>query len=87
MILYTCGNGTKGPAKIHPCAKAAKALDAAGHDYEIKQVGGSRLLPWTLGRRDEVKRISGSPNVPVLVLDDGTVIRESTEIVRWAEGA
>lgn len=87
MILYTCGNGAKGPSRVHPCAKAAKALDEAGVDYEIKMVGGSRLMPWTLKRREEVKRISGSPNVPVLVLDDGAVIRESSAIVEWAKSA
>ena len=42
MVLYTCGQKTRGRPR-HPCAKAAKALDAAGYEYEIKIVGGYRL--------------------------------------------
>jgi glutaredoxin 2 len=89
VVLYTCGQkkraGSLGP--VHPCGRAAKALDDAGYSYEIKVVGGYRLMPWTWGvrRRDreEVKRLSGTPEVPILVLDDGTVISDSSRIVRW----
>lgn len=91
MILYTCGQkkrfGALGPA--HPCGYAAKALDDAGYEYEIRSVGGYRLMPWTFASRDEdraeIKRISGTNEVPVLVLDDGTVISDSRAIVRWAK--
>ena len=38
MILYTCGQKTQGPGFAHPCAKAGKALDAAGYEYELKTV-------------------------------------------------
>ena len=89
MILYTCGQKTHGAALGHPCGRAARALDRAGYDYEISVVGGYRLVPWTRGRRDrdraEVKRLSGSNEVPVLVLDDGTVISDSSKIVSWAK--
>ena len=64
-----------------------KALDDAGYEYEIKVVGGYRLMPWTWAQRsrdrDEVKRLSGTNEVPILVLDDGTVISDSSRIVKW----
>ena len=88
MILYTCGQGKRGPAFAHPCAKAGKALDHAGYDYELKVVRGYRLLPWTWGSRDddraEVKRLSGTNEVPILILDDGEVVSGSGTIARWA---
>jgi glutathione S-transferase len=89
VILYTCGSKTTGPGVLHPCAKAGGALDAAGHEYELKTVGGYRLLPWTWPRRSrdraEVKRLSGTNEVPILVLDDGQVVSGSSEIARWAK--
>ncbi len=88
MILYTCGQKKTGPAFAHPCAKAAKALDAAGYTYELRTVGTYRLLPWTWGNRDEeraeIKKLSGSNEVPILVLDDGEVVSGSSTIARWA---
>ncbi len=88
MLLYTCGIAYKdvpGPIPMHPCAKALKALDAAGHVYEHRKVRGLRGKPWTLkGNREEIERISGQKLVPVLVLDDQTVIAGSGEIVKWA---
>jgi glutathione S-transferase len=88
MVLYTCGQKTSGPGALHPCAKAGKALDAAGYEYELKTFDGYRLAFWTWGRRDrdraEVKKLSGTNEVPVLVLDDGEVISGSGTIARWA---
>jgi glutathione S-transferase len=88
MLLYTCGQKKRGPAFAHPCAKAGKALDAAGYEYEIKVVGGYRLVPTTWGSRDEdraeVKKLSGTNEVPILILDDGEVISGSGTIARWA---
>ncbi len=88
MVLYTCGQKTTGPAFAHPCAKAGKALDDAGYEYEIKVVGGYRMLPWTWRNRDadraEVKKLSGTNEVPILILDDGEVISGSSTIARWA---
>ncbi len=88
MILYTCPQKKRGPAFVHPCAKAAKALDAAGYEYELKVVGGSRLAAWTWSRRDadraEVRKLSGTNEVPILVLDDGEVVSGSGTIARWA---
>ena len=89
MILYTCGQKKRGPGFAHPCAKAAKALDAAGHDYEIRTTGSYRLMPWTWGNREgdraEVRQLSGQNLVPILVLDDGDVISGSSTIARWAD--
>jgi glutathione S-transferase len=88
MVLYTCRQKKTGPAMLHPCAKAAKALDAAGYEYEIKTVGGYRMMPWTWGSRGgdraEVKKLSGTNEVPILVLDDGEVVSGSSTIARWA---
>lgn len=88
MILYTCGVKKRGPAAIHPCAKAAKALDAAGYEYELKVVGTYRLAFWTWSRREEeraeVRELSGTNEVPILILDDGEVISGSSTIARWA---
>ena len=89
MILYTCGSKTSGPGALHPCAKAGHALDEAGHSYELKTVGGYRMLPWTWRTRSrdraEVKRLSGTNEVPILVLDGGEVISGSSEIAHWAK--
>lgn len=89
MVLYTCGQKKMGPGLMHPCAKAGKALDAAGYEYELRTVGGYRMAPWTWGSRsadrEEVKRLSGTNEVPILVLDDGKVISGSGAIARWAK--
>lgn len=89
MRLYTCPARTIGgnaPVIKHPCGVAAKALDDAGHAYDVKVVGGFKNLPLSRrGRRDEVVSLTGQQDVPVLVLDDGTAIAGSREIVGWAE--
>lgn len=89
MVLYTCGQKTHGPAFAHPCGKAGKALDQAGYDYELRTVRGYRLMPWTWGSRSEdraeVKKLSGTEEVPILVLDDGEVISGSGAIAAWAK--
>lgn len=78
-----------GPGFAHPCAKAGKALDAAGYEYELRTVGGYRLMPWTWVRRKadraEVKKLSGTDEVPILVLDNGEVISGSGTIARWVK--
>jgi Glutathione S-transferase, N-terminal domain len=92
VILYTCTDGKSfgglpGPL-AHPCGKAAKALDEAGHSYELRQVKGGTLKVWTWPSRAqdraEVERLSGQRGVPILVLDDGEVIAGSGNIVHWA---
>jgi glutathione S-transferase len=87
MVLYTCTDG-KSMAAVHPCGKAAKALDESGHQYEWKKVKGGVLKFWTLPNRArdraEIERISGQRAVPILVLEGGQVITGSGDIVRWA---
>jgi glutathione S-transferase len=92
MVLYTCSLGTSfgspPPPFAHPCGRAAKALDDAGHNYELRQVKGGILRVWTLPKRAqdraEIERLSGQRAVPILVLDGGQVIAGSGAIVRWA---
>jgi glutathione S-transferase len=89
VILYTCGTKTTGPGLAHPCAKAGHALKAAGYEYELKTVKGYRLMPWTWGSRkadrQEIRELSGTNEVPILVLDDGEVISGSGTIAKWAK--
>ena len=89
MILYTCGQKKAAGSLGHPCGRAAKALDKAGYEYELKAVGGYRLMPWTWKQRnadrEEIERLSGTKEVPILILDDGEVISDSSRIVRWAK--
>jgi len=95
MVLYTCSlekrAGSPPPPLAHPCGRAAKALDDAGHAYEIKRVKSGRLRPWTWASyakdRAEVERLSGQRAVPILVLDDGEVIAGSGQIVDWARSS
>lgn len=92
MILYTCGTGKAfgglpGPL-AHPCGRAAKALDDSGLVYEHKTVRGGSMMPWTWPSRAtdraEIEQLSGQRSVPVLVLDDQTVITGSGAIANWA---
>ena len=86
MRLYTCPAQKIGGSLGHPCGRAAKALDDAGHRYEIEVVGGFKYVPFSRrgGKRDTLTRLTGSPDAPVLVLDDGTVVTGSSAIAAWA---
>ena len=89
MKLYVCW-GTFSPAPRpggHPCGNAYHALRGAGHDPEVVKSYGLTVLPDMLNRtegRREVKRLTGSNTVPVLVTDDGDVVADSKRIVAWA---
>jgi hypothetical protein len=89
MKLYVCWNTMPTPRPGgHPCANASKALTKAGYDPEVVKVQGlgvgPKFLHWTTDGRREVEEISGQRVVPVLVLDDGEVIKDSKSIVEWA---
>jgi hypothetical protein len=88
VILYTCGQKKSLGSVGHPCGRAAKALDQAGYEYEIRDLPGYRLMPWTWRKRrsgrEEVRELTGQINVPVLLLDEGKAIVGSGEIVQWA---
>jgi hypothetical protein len=88
MKLYVCYGTFKTPRPGgHPCANAYHALRDAGHDPQVVRAYGLGVLPrlfnMTKGRR-EVERLSGNRMVPTLLLDNGTVIDGSREIVSWA---
>jgi len=91
MKLYVC-YGTWKPAPRpggHPCGKAYDALKDAGYEPEVKRAYGLGAFPsfvnnMTSGRR-EVKRLTGNYWVPALIVDDGTVIQGSREIIEWAK--
>lgn len=57
----------------HPCWRVQSALDAQGIEYEL--VKG----PWRRGRRDEVERLSGQRQYPVIQFEDGSVYREQSK--------
>jgi len=86
MLLYTCNKKKSVPA-MHPCGRAAKALDDAGYEYEIETVAGYKLMPWTRSgdARDKIRELSGQSDVPILVLDDGDVVSGTGKIVAWAK--
>ena len=71
-----------------PVAAAFHALREAGYQPEVIKSYGHRLLPkffnQTRGRR-EVFRLTGSYEVPTLVLDDGSVIDGAKQIAVWAQ--
>ncbi len=90
MKLYVC-YGTWKPAPRpggHPCGRAFHALKEAGHDPEVIKSYGLAVLPGFLNNtrgRKEVKELTGQNMVPVLVTEDGEVVRESRQIEAWAK--
>jgi len=90
MKLYVCyGTFTSTPRPGgHPCGNAHVALKEAGHHPEVIKSYGFAPLPAVFNktkRRTEVKELTGNFQVPVLVTDDGQVVRESQKIVEWAK--
>jgi hypothetical protein len=94
VILYTCPQKYRFGSLVHPCARALNALDDAGYDYEHRVINGYRIVPrfvpWDRpGRkkaRAEIKALSGTYAVPLLVLDNGEVVSGSSRIASWAAG-
>jgi glutathione S-transferase len=88
VVLYTCPartHGASAPLIKHPCGVAAQALDKAGYTYEVKVVGGFKSVPLSRrGKRQEVLDLTGQEDVPVLLLDDGTTVNGSGQILAWA---
>jgi hypothetical protein len=88
MKLYVCYGLFKSPRPGgHPCRNAYDALREAGHEPQVVKSYGLGILPkafnLTKGRQ-EVERLTGNRMVPTLVLDDGTAVDGSQEIVAWA---
>ncbi len=67
-----------------PVQESYDALKEAGHSPDVVKTYGFARLPDLTSGRKEVKRLTGESFVPVLVLDDGQVIRDSKHIVAWA---
>ena len=57
----------------HPCWKVQKALDEQGIAYEV--VTG----PLRRGKRDDLERLSGQRQYPVIEFEDGRVYREQSK--------
>jgi hypothetical protein len=94
MKLYVCWGTFPVPwprkaaswrPRAHPCKKALDALKAAGHSPEVVRAYGFARLPDLTRGRKEVTRLTGESFVPVLVLDGGEIIRDSSKIVEWAQ--
>jgi glutathione S-transferase len=51
----------------HPCWRVQRELDAAGVDYEV--VAG----PLRRKKRDDLERLSGQRQYPVIEFEDGSV--------------
>jgi hypothetical protein len=87
--LYVCWGTFPTPRPGgHPCAKAYDALKQAGHDPELIKSYGFEPLPGLFNQsrgRREVQELTGNRWVPTLVLDDGSVIDGSPEIVAWSQ--
>lgn len=86
--LYVCYGTFHSPRPGgHPCGNAYRALKGAGYEPEVVRSYGLGLLPGVLNRtrgRREVNELTGNRWVPTLLLDDGTVVDGSREIVDWA---
>ncbi|MCA1656776.1 MAG: glutathione S-transferase domain-containing protein [Actinobacteria bacterium] len=90
MKLYVCyGTFLHAPRPGgHPCGNAYHALREAGYEPEVKKSYGLGALPASLNQttgRKAVKALTGNSWVPTLVLDDGSVVDGSHEIVAWAK--
>src|SRR4051794_9533272 len=68
----------------HPCKVAYDALKQAGHSPKVVKAYGLASLPDVTTGRKKVKQLTGESFVPVLLLDDGQVIKDSKNIVAWA---
>ena len=93
MKLYVCWGtfpvpwprrGASWRPGAHPCKRAHDALKDAGYAPQVVKVHGLAPLPDVTSGRKEVRRLTGESFVPVLVLDDGQVISNSSNIVAWA---
>jgi glutaredoxin len=69
--LHRCSNQWV-KLKGHPCWKVEKALQDKNIEYEV--VKG----PLRRGRRDEIERLSGQRQYPVIEFEDGSVYREQS---------
>jgi len=83
MKLYVC-YGTFGAEHGHPCARANSALVEAGYAPEVVKTFGCYGTDRFFSGRREIKHLTGNYKVPTLILDDGTIVDDSSNIVDWA---
>jgi hypothetical protein len=83
MDLFVC-YGTFGPGDRHACAKAYKALTSAGHEPTVVRTYGCYGTDRLFAGRRCIRRLTGNYEVPTLMLDDGTLVDGSENIVAWA---
>jgi len=66
----------------HPCWRVQKALDQQGIEYEV--VTG----PVSRGKRNDLEKLSGQRQYPVIEFEDGTAYRDQSKdmAARISEG-
>jgi hypothetical protein len=87
-ILYVCWGLFRTPPPGHPCRNAYDALIDAGITPRVNRSYGWGLLPDWLNRsrgRREVRQLTGSNWVPVLITNQQDVIAGSHTICEWAK--
>ena len=87
MKLYICWGlfGSPRPGG-HPCKNAHDALKEAGHNPQVVKSYGLGILPNFMNpTRREVRKLTGSNWVPVLVTDDDEIVQGSDKIAAWAK--
>ncbi len=57
----------------HPCWRVQKALDEQGVEYEVVQG------PLRRGKRDDLERLSGQRQYPVIEFENGSPYREESK--------
>jgi glutathione S-transferase len=83
--LHVCHIDRGGP-KPHPCRKVHETMDELGSSYETNVFDKNRPMGWfTKGKRPDLKEMTGQEKLPVLELDDGTMISPSRKIIEWAK--
>lgn len=82
--MRAVGAGASWRPGNHPCKRAHDALREAGHRPRVVRAYGFAWLPDLTPARKAVKRMTGESFVPVLVLDDGEVVKDAQSIVTWA---
>ena len=73
--LHRCSNVWV-KIQSHPCWRVQSALDAQGIEYEIVKGTLSK------GKRNDLERLSGQRQYPVIEFEDGTVYREQSKDMR-----
>ena len=82
--LFVCHGDDEGP-RVHPCRRVQEAFRDAGIEYEKVIAGHGNPIPFLRkGSRDELRAATGDTKLPTLKLADGSVIKHSRAILRWA---